>query len=164
MSKFWQKKYTSKYTGAEIDAAVGRADTVPAVTAADAGKALVVDAEGKIVAGEAGGIENGYVIINITNVTQGAINSVKFNDVEKGANWLKDPKTAVILSISLVSIIIGNTQYSTDANWVNTGTLLSGTGAYTENTPDGLEFGLCDINFVFADDEINADFVSLFNA
>ena len=55
MSKFWQKKYISKYTGAEIDAAVGRADTVPAVTAADAGKALVVDAEGKIVAGEAGG-------------------------------------------------------------------------------------------------------------
>lgn len=55
MSKFWQKKYTSKYTGAEIDAAVGKADTVPAVTAADAGKALVVNEEGKIVAGEAGG-------------------------------------------------------------------------------------------------------------
>lgn len=52
MSKFWQKKYTSKYTGAEIDAAVGN---VPVVTAADAGKALVVDEEGKIVAGEAGG-------------------------------------------------------------------------------------------------------------
>ena len=30
MSKFWQKKYTSKYTGAEIDAAVGKADTIPA--------------------------------------------------------------------------------------------------------------------------------------
>lgn len=55
MSKFWQKKYVSKYTGAEIDAAVAKADTVPAVTAADAGSALVVDAEGKIVAGAAGG-------------------------------------------------------------------------------------------------------------
>lgn len=55
MSKFWQKKYISKYTGAEIDAAVAKADTVPAVTAADEGKALVVDSEGKIVAGEAGG-------------------------------------------------------------------------------------------------------------
>ena len=55
MSKFWQKKYTSKYTGAEIDAAVAKAGTVPAVTEADAGKALVVDEEGKIVAGEAGG-------------------------------------------------------------------------------------------------------------
>ena len=49
---FWKKFYKSKYSGAEIDAAVGKADTVPAVTAADAGKALVVDAEGKIVAGE----------------------------------------------------------------------------------------------------------------
>lgn len=55
MSKFWQKKYISKYTGAEIDAAVAKADTVPAVTAYDAGKALVVNDEGKIVAGEAGG-------------------------------------------------------------------------------------------------------------
>ena len=54
MSKFWQKKYISKYTGAEIDAAVAKADTVPAVTEADAGSALVVDEEGKIVAGEAG--------------------------------------------------------------------------------------------------------------
>lgn len=52
MSKFWQKKYTSKYTGAEIDAAVGN---VPVVTSADAGKALVVDEKGKIVAGESGG-------------------------------------------------------------------------------------------------------------
>ncbi len=54
MSKFWQKKYISKYTGEEIDAAIAKADTVPAVTAADAGSALVVDEEGKIVAGEAG--------------------------------------------------------------------------------------------------------------
>ena len=52
MSKFWQKKYISKHTGAEIDAAVGN---VPVVTSADAGKALVVDEDGKIVAGEAGG-------------------------------------------------------------------------------------------------------------
>ena len=29
MSKFWQKKYTSKYTGAEIDAAVGNAKNMP---------------------------------------------------------------------------------------------------------------------------------------
>lgn len=60
MSKFWQKKYISKYTGAEIDAAVAKADTVPAVTEADAGKALVVDAEGKIVAGQvSGGVIDG---------------------------------------------------------------------------------------------------------
>lgn len=52
MSKFWQKRYISKYTGEEIDAAVGN---VPVVTSADAGKALVVDEEGKIVPGEAAG-------------------------------------------------------------------------------------------------------------
>lgn len=51
MSKFWQKKYISKYSGAEIDAAVAKADTVPAVTVEDAGKALVVDEEGNIVSG-----------------------------------------------------------------------------------------------------------------
>ena len=55
MSKFWQKKYISKYSGAEIDAAIAKADTVPAVTVEDAGSALVVDEEGKIVAGAAGG-------------------------------------------------------------------------------------------------------------
>lgn len=52
---FWKKIFKSKYTGAEIDAAVAKAGTVPAVTSADEGKALVVDAEGKIVAGEVGG-------------------------------------------------------------------------------------------------------------
>ena len=51
---FWKKYYKSKYTGWEIDAAVAKADTVPTVTAADAGSALVVDEDGKIVAGEAG--------------------------------------------------------------------------------------------------------------
>lgn len=62
---FWKKFYKSKYTGAEIDAAVAKAGTVPAVTGADAGKALVVDEEGKIVAGEAGG--GGAVIINFND-------------------------------------------------------------------------------------------------
>lgn len=33
MSKFWQKKYTSKYTGAEIDAAVAKAGDATKVTA-----------------------------------------------------------------------------------------------------------------------------------
>jgi hypothetical protein len=57
---FWKKFFKSKYTGAEIEAAVGKAGNLPATTSADAGKALVVDAEGKIVAGEAGGIISGY--------------------------------------------------------------------------------------------------------
>ena len=55
MSKFWQKTYLSKYSGAEIDAAIAKADTVPAVTVEDAGSALVVDDEGKIVAGNPAG-------------------------------------------------------------------------------------------------------------
>lgn len=46
---FWKKFYKSKYTGAEIDAAVAKADTVPAVTVADAGKILGVN-NGQIVA------------------------------------------------------------------------------------------------------------------
>lgn len=60
---FWKKFYKSKYTGAEIDAAVAKADTVPIVTEADAGKALVVDDEGKIVAGEAGGAMGSITIL-----------------------------------------------------------------------------------------------------
>lgn len=108
-----------------------------------------------------GSVENGYVVIDITSGSAGTINSVKFNDVEKGANWLKDSQTAVILSISQLVIKIGNDQYSINGNWVNHDTYLSGTGAYTLSTPDGLEFGLCEINFVFANDEINADFVQL---
>lgn len=56
MSKFWQKKYTSKYSGAEIDAAVSKADTVPAVTEANFGDALVVNSAGKIVPGKVNGV------------------------------------------------------------------------------------------------------------
>ena len=52
---FWKKIFKSKYTGAEIDAAVATAGNLPATTSADAGKALVVDEEGKIVTGDAGG-------------------------------------------------------------------------------------------------------------
>ena len=50
MSKFWQKQYISKYTGAEIDAAVAAGSQVPEIDIEDAGKILAVDAEGKIVA------------------------------------------------------------------------------------------------------------------
>ena len=50
MSKFWQKKYISKYTGVEIDAAVAAGSQVPEIDIEDAGKILAVDAEGKIVA------------------------------------------------------------------------------------------------------------------
>lgn len=108
-----------------------------------------------------GGVENGYVLIDITSGNAGTINSIKFNDVEKGANWLKDSQTAAILSISQVVITISNDQYTIDAKWVNFGTLLSGIGTYTLDTPDGFEFGICEINFAFADDEINAIFETL---
>ena len=59
---FWKKIFKSKYTGKEIDAAIAKAGNLPATTSADAGKVLVVDDEGKIVAGEAGGGSSGYSI------------------------------------------------------------------------------------------------------
>lgn len=108
-----------------------------------------------------GGVENGYIVIDITSDSSGTINSVKLNDVEKGADWLKDSQTAVILSISQVVVKIGNDQYSVNGNWVNHDTYLSGNGAYTLSTPDGVDFGLCEINFVFANDEINVFFAQL---
>ena len=52
---FWQKRYLSKHTGAEIDAAVDKADKLPVLTEADEGKVLTVDDEGNIVPGEGGG-------------------------------------------------------------------------------------------------------------
>ena len=160
---FWKKIFKSKYTGREIDAAVAKAGNLPATTSADAGKALVVDEEGKVVTGSVG-VENGYIFIDITSATAGTVNSVKFNDVEKGVNWLKDSKNAAILSISQVVIQISNDQYTINGNWINTGSLVSGIGAYTLNTPDGLEFGLCDINFVFEYNEITANFERLLTA
>ena len=48
MSKFWQKKYTSKYTGAEIDAAIAKAGTVPQPTAEEYGKFLGVNSAGNL--------------------------------------------------------------------------------------------------------------------
>lgn len=44
----------NEITGEDISSAIGKADTLPTVTSADAGRALVVDEDGKIVAGEAG--------------------------------------------------------------------------------------------------------------
>lgn len=49
---FWQKRYLSKHTGSEIDAAVGAAQQLPLITAEDAGKVLLVGSEGNIVTGE----------------------------------------------------------------------------------------------------------------
>ena len=49
MSKFWQKKYISKYTGAEIDAAVAKAEAtegLPEVDSEDFRKYLRVTHEG----------------------------------------------------------------------------------------------------------------------
>lgn len=97
MSKFWQKKYTSKYTGAEIDAAVAKAGTVPAVTEADAGKALVVDEEGKIVAGD-----NTLPVIQFTQL-----------------------ELASILT-DFMSFIIGATDKITYKQFVITGDVVSG--------------------------------------
>jgi len=68
---FWKKIFKSKYTGAEIDAAVAKAGTVPAVTSADAGKALVVDSEGKIVPGAAGGGSDIFVFYVSEDETTG---------------------------------------------------------------------------------------------
>ena len=53
----------NEITGEDISSAIGKADTLPTVTSADAGRALVVDGEGKIVAGEAsGGGSTGYTV------------------------------------------------------------------------------------------------------
>lgn len=68
-------KNGSKYTGAEIDAAVGKADTVPNVTAADAGKALVVDEEGKIVTGEAGAMGTITILLEDIPTTMAALST-----------------------------------------------------------------------------------------
>ena len=78
---FWKKIFKSKYTGKEIDAAIAKAGTVPTVTSADAGKALVVDDEGKIVAGEASGGGGSFVdnswLIGAEEDTEIGVNFIK---------------------------------------------------------------------------------------
>ena len=54
MSKFWQKKYISKYTGKEIDDAIGQViegggGELPDITVADYGKMLTVNDQGKLI-------------------------------------------------------------------------------------------------------------------
>jgi hypothetical protein len=83
---FWKKIFKSKYTGAEIDAAVAKAGNLPATTSADAGKALVVDDEGKIVAGEAGG---GVTILDF-NLTC----TIKYSDSTLSARLIAQDFTA----------------------------------------------------------------------
>lgn len=64
-----EKTYQSAYTGEEIDAAVAKAGNLPATTSADAGKALVVDSEGKIVPGEVSGGGGVLVLAFATETT-----------------------------------------------------------------------------------------------
>ena len=55
MSKFWQKKYISKYTGKEIDDAIGQVieggggGELPDITVADYEKMLTVNDQGKFI-------------------------------------------------------------------------------------------------------------------
>lgn len=135
MSKFWQKKYTSKYTGAEIDAAVAQAGTVPAVTAADAGKALVVDAEGKIVAGAAGGrhvntlsdtaaaaIQTGIQAALPTLISTGKAtysyellntDETSFNTVESIETSLEAGTTTEVLSVNGLDLVLNKSFHIT---------------------------------------------------
>ena len=55
LKPFWNKKRRLSMTGDEFEAAISKADTLPVVSAADAGKVLVVDETGAIVPGEGGG-------------------------------------------------------------------------------------------------------------
>jgi hypothetical protein len=115
MAKFWQKKYTSKYTGAEIDAAVAKAGTVPAVTEADAGKALVVDEEGKIVAGEAGG-SSGYSIEYVQIADDQTINLdpeyQNFYVVALNSSYENIPQ----YKINVLRVVVGDNTYDLVVN------------------------------------------------
>lgn len=117
MSKFWQKKYISKYSGEEIDAAVAKADTVPAVTVEDAGSALVVDEEGKIVPGEAGTTipkititqeELGTLIVNIGSFLAAANDTIKLKtfyiDDTQGVSIANKLKTILDNGIGYIEI------------------------------------------------------------
>ena len=115
MSKFWQKKYISKYSGAEIDAAVAKAGTVPAVTSADSEKILGVDAEGKIVAKDnlvptpvGDNIDMGLIVggdgklkyTNIGNIKAGD-STMRVESISEGDPLVMEPDfndTAVFLS------------------------------------------------------------------
>ena len=111
MSKFWQKKYISKYTGAEIDAAVAAGSQVPEVTVEDAGMALVVDEEGKIVAGSAGTT----VVANPTLAgTESALTGLEVGDtkykVEQPINVVANP-TLAGTEAALEGLQVGDTKY-----------------------------------------------------
>ena len=114
---FWKKIFKSKYTGAEIDAAVAKAGTVPAVTSADEGKALVVDAEGNIVAGEAGTTipkititkeELGTLNVNIASFLAAANDTIKMKtfhiDDNQGVSIANKLKTILDNGIGYIEI------------------------------------------------------------
>ena len=52
LKPFWSKKRKIKATGGELEAALGKAAKLPETKPEDAGKVLVIDAEGNIIVKE----------------------------------------------------------------------------------------------------------------
>lgn len=93
-----KKKYKSPYTGKEVDAAVGKADTIPDTSVADAGKVLGVTPEGKIGLIENGGGGGSNVAIANYSLQQDNQN-VKAAPPEPSVSYICDKTYAQIVAL-----------------------------------------------------------------
>lgn len=93
-----KKKYKSPYTGKEVDAAVGKADTIPDTSVADAGKVLGVTPEGKIgLIDGGGGGGNGVTIANYSLEIKNQ--NVKGGPPEPSVDYICDKTYAQIVAL-----------------------------------------------------------------
>ena len=134
---------------------------LPPVTAADAGKALVVDENGKIVTGEAGGNINYIQDINLTASgigTQVSISNMKIDNTVVNIDDYCSEQFGNLWNTARVFLKVGSSDYLLFGLFTVHEGSIQFTGLTIETDPDGVYLKGVNLDYYStAPDEVNID-------